>query len=41
LLLDEDETVLYERRYGPHGHSEGQSILRFPIARAEPGPAPP
>jgi uncharacterized protein with NRDE domain len=41
LLLDEDETVLYERRYGPHGHFEGQSILRFPIARAEPGPAPP
>jgi uncharacterized protein with NRDE domain len=34
LLLDENETVLYERRYGPHGHFEGESILRFPVVRA-------
>ena len=34
LLLDDGETVLYERRYGPHGHFEGEVILRFPSARA-------
>jgi uncharacterized protein with NRDE domain len=34
LLLDDKETVLYERRYGPHGHFEGESILRFPVVRA-------
>jgi uncharacterized protein with NRDE domain len=34
LLLDDNETVLYERRYGPHGHFEGESILRFPVVRA-------
>ena len=34
LLLDDDEAVLYERRYGPHGHYEGEAILRFPVVRA-------
>ena len=35
LLLDDEETVLYERRYGPHGHFEGEAILRFPVVRAD------
>lgn len=34
LLLDDGETVLYERRYGRHGHFDGEAILRFPSARA-------
>jgi len=34
LLLDDDEAVLYERRYAPHGHFEGESVLRFPVVRA-------
>ena len=39
LLLDEDEAVLYERRFGRHGHSEGERILRVPLSgplRAKP-----
>jgi uncharacterized protein with NRDE domain len=40
LLLDDDEAVLYERRYGPHGRFEGEAILRFPVRRAG-GEAPP
>ena len=39
FLLDEAEAVLYERRYGPHGHYEGEALLRFPVARAA-GAAP-
>jgi uncharacterized protein with NRDE domain len=31
LLLDDMETVLHERRYGVHGHFDGQSILRIPL----------
>ena len=34
LLLDDAEIVLHERRYGPHGHFEGQSILRIPLKAA-------
>jgi uncharacterized protein with NRDE domain len=41
LLLDEGEAVLYERRFGPHGHFDGESILRFPTTRAGGAPAPP
>jgi uncharacterized protein with NRDE domain len=37
LLFDEAEAVLYERRYGRHGHFDGESILRFPLAHAGPG----
>ena len=41
LLMDDVETVLHERRYGPHGHFEGQSILRIPLkAPAIPPPRP-
>ena len=41
LLVDDAETVLHERRYGPHGHFEGQSILRIPLkAPAIPPPRP-
>jgi uncharacterized protein with NRDE domain len=40
FLLDDEEAVLYERRYGPHGHYEGEKILRFPVARAAGTPAP-
>jgi uncharacterized protein with NRDE domain len=35
LLLDDDEAVLYERRFGRHGHSEGESILRVPMQRPD------
>jgi uncharacterized protein with NRDE domain len=31
LLMDDAEAALYERRYGPHGHFDGESILRFPL----------
>jgi len=41
LLHDDDEIVLHERRYGPHGHFDGQSILRIPLkAPAIPPPRP-
>lgn len=40
FLLDDDEAVLYERRYGPHGHYEGEKILRFPVVRAAGTQAP-
>ena len=33
LLVDDREAVLYERRFGRHGHSEGEGILRVPLAQ--------
>lgn len=32
LLLDQREATLYERRFGPDAHPEGQTVLRFPVA---------
>jgi len=41
LLLDDVEAVLHERRYGPHGHFEGQSIVRIPLKAPAIPPARP
>ena len=36
LLMDDVEAVLHERRFGRHGHSEGERVLRVTLARAAP-----
>ena len=41
LLLDDNEAVLYERRFGRHGHSEGENILRVALSRPAAGRSPP
>jgi uncharacterized protein with NRDE domain len=41
LLLDDNEAVLYERRFGRHGHSEGERILRVALSRAAPSGSQP
>lgn len=38
LLLDERDAVLYERRFGPLAHPEGEAVLRIRLAPAQ---APP
>ena len=38
LFVDDEEAVLHERRFGPLGRADGETVLRFPMrARGAPG----